>query len=326
VVLMPPAAARRLTFRAPKSQVITVTPNPALDRTLRVDELAFGGVARVQDIRVDPGGKGINVSRVLRQFGCPTTALGFLGGSSGRSIADALAALGVESDFVTIPGETRTNLTLTDGEREIKVNEPGPVVPPSVVDALIARVRQRARDSSAVVLSGSLPPGAPLELYAELIRVIRDEGSKPVLDTAGAPLAHGAAAGPYLVKPNRREAEALLGMTLDTDDAIREALRRLSGYGIPVVTLSLGARGAVCARDGMAWRAEAPPVAVLSTVGSGDAFLACMLLALLGGADPGTALAVGTAAGAASVALPGSCLCTPADLERILPHVKVRSL
>ena len=165
-----------------------------------------------------------------------------------------------------------------------------------------------------------------LGINAELIRILRDEGAKPVLDSAGPPLAHGVAAGPYLIKPNRREAEALLGIPLDTDDALREAVRRLSGYGIPIVALSLGAGGAICACDGMAWRAEVPPVAVLSTVGSGDAFLACLLLALLGGADPSTALWVGTAAGLASVALPGSRLCTPAELERMLPHVRVRPL
>jgi 1-phosphofructokinase len=313
-------------FRVPEAPVITVTPNPAADRTLRVDELAFGGVARVQGVQEDAGGKGINVSRVLRKFGCPTAALGFLGGSTGRLLTETMARLAIESDFITVPGETRTNLTVTDGEREIKVNEPGPSVPADAVDALITRVRQRARESSAVVLSGSLPPGVPAEFYAELIRIIRDEGSKPVLDTAGLPLVHGVAARPYLIKPNRREAEALLGIALDTDDAIREAARRLSGYGIPFVTLSLGARGALCACDGVVWRAEAPSVTVQSTVGSGDAFLACVLLALLGGADPSTALAFGTAAGSASVALPGSRLCTPADLERTLPHVQVSPL
>jgi 1-phosphofructokinase family hexose kinase len=215
---------------------------------------------------------------------------------------------------------------MTDGEREIKVNELGPRVPPHAVDALIARVRQRARESSVVVLAGSLPPGIPIAFYAELIRIIQDEGAKPVLDTAGPPLAHGVAAGPYLIKPNRREAETLLGIPLDTDDALREAVRRLSGYGIPIVALSLGAGGAICACDGMAWRAEVPPVAALSTVGSGDAFLACLLLALLGGVDPRTALWVGTAAGLASVTLPGSRLCTPAELERMLPLVSVRPL
>jgi 1-phosphofructokinase len=313
-------------FRVPEAPVVTVTPNPALDRTLRVDELSFGGIARVHGVQEDPGGKGINVSRVLRQFGCPTAALGFLGGSAGRSLTDAMAELAIDADFIAVPGETRTNLTMTDGEREIKVNEAGPSVPPHAVDALMARVRKRARESSAVVLAGSLPPGVPVAFYAELIRIIQDEGAKPVLDTAGPPLAHGAAARPYLIKPNRREAEALLGIPLDTDDALREAVRRLSGYGIPIVALSLGAGGAICACDGMAWRAEVPPVAVLSTVGSGDAFLACLLLALLGGVDPSTALWVGTAAGLASVTLPGSRLCSPAELERMLPLVRVRPI
>jgi len=313
-------------LRTPEGPVTTVTPNPALDRTLLVDELAFGAVSRMRGARMDPGGKGINVSRVLRQFGCPTTALGFVGGSVGRSLVETVAALGIESDFIAVPGETRTNLTLTDGEREIKVNESGPAVPPGAVERLIARVRRRARNSSAVVLSGSLPPGVPVDLYAELIRIIRDEGSKPVLDADGPALAHGAAAGPYLIKPNRREAETLLRIALDADEAVREAVYRLSAYGIPVVALSLGARGAVCACDGAVWRAEAPPSSVRSTVGSGDAFLACLLLALPGGADVPTALAVGTAAGSASVTLPGGRLCAPASLEQMLPHVNVRPL
>jgi 1-phosphofructokinase len=313
-------------WRRSKGSVATVTPNPALDRTLRVDELAFGGIARVQAIQEDPGGKGINVSRVLRSFGCPTTAMGFLGGPTGQRIAEALAALAIEGDFTTIPGESRTNLTVTDGTHEIKVNEPGPGVPHHAVDALITRVRQRAGESLAVVLSGSLPPGVPAELYAELIRIIREAGAKPVLDTAGVPLAHGVAARPYLIKPNRHETEALLGMSLETDEALREAACRLSGYAIPVVVISLGARGAVCACGEAIWLAETPPVAVASTVGAGDALLACLLLALLDGQEPPAALRIATAAGAASAALPGSRLCTPAELNRMLPQVRLRRL
>ena len=304
--------------------MITVTPNPALDRTLCVDALSFDRISRVRGVQEDPGGKGINVSRVLRQFGCPTAALGFLGGSTGRNLSDAMAKLAIEADFVAVPGETRTNLTLTDGKREIKVNDVGPGIPAQAVDALVACVRHRARTSAAVVLAGSVPPGVPVTFYADLIRIIHDEGGTPVLDTAGPSLAHGAAARPYLIKPNRREAEALLGIPLDSEDALREAVGRLSASGIPIVVLSLGAGGAVCACGGMAWRAEIPPVAVLSTVGSGDALLACLLLALLGGADPSTALWVGTAAGLASATLPGSRLCTPVDLQRMLPHVRVR--
>lgn len=323
----PPDAAQSFPgWRVPEAPVITVTLNPALDRTLSVDALAFGGVARVQGIQEDPGGKGINVSRVLRHFDCPTVALGFLGGPTGQRLAEALRALDIEADFIAIPGETRTNLTVTDGERELKVNEPGPNIPPSAVDALIARVRQHASRSLAVVLAGSLPPGVPPEVYAELIRVIREEGAKPILDTAGAPLAYGVAAHPYLIKPNRREAEALLGMPLNTDEALREAVRRLSGHGIFVIVISLGARGAVCACGEQMWLAESPPVTVSSTVGAGDTLLACLLLALLNGQGPPMALRIGTAAGVASATLPGSSLCTSADLSRMLPHVCVRPL
>ena len=323
----PPLAARRAPdWRVPDAPVITVTPNPALDRTLRVDALVLGGIARVQGVQEDPGGKGINVSRVLRSFGCPTTALGLLGGMTGQHLAESLRELAIGVDFIAIPGETRTNLTLTDGGRELKVNESGPNVSPGAIDALTARVRHHAHKSPAVVLAGSLPPGVPAEIYAELIRVIWEAGAKPVLDTAGAALLKGAAARPYLIKPNRREAEELLGSSLDTDDALREATRRLIGYGIPVVVISLGAQGAVCACGEEIWRAESPPVAVASTVGAGDTLLACLLLALLDGQAPSSALRIGTAAGAASTTLSGSRLCTPADLRRMLPHVHVRPL
>ncbi len=316
----------RLTGSASAAPVVTVTVNPALDRTLRVDALTFGGVARVQTVQEDAGGKGINVSRVLRSFDYPTVALGFLGGATGRLLARALEGLAIESDFTEVPGESRTNLTLTDGTHEIKVNAPGPRVPPEAAEALLAQVRRHARASVAVVLSGSLPPGVPEPFYADLIRLIRDEGAKPVLDTDGPALAHGVTAGPYLIKPNRREAENLLGTPVDTDDALREAVRRLSGHGVAVVCISLGAEGAVLAYGGNAWRAEVDPVPVLSTVGSGDALLACLLMALLGGTSPDAALALGTAAGLASATLPGSRLCAPADLERMQRHVHVRAL
>jgi 1-phosphofructokinase family hexose kinase len=291
-----------------------------------VDALAFGGIARVQAVQEDAGGKGINVSRVLRSFGYPTIALGFLGGATGRLLGRALAGLAVESDFTEVPGESRTNLTLTDGTHEIKVNAPGPRVPPEAADALLAHVRRRARASAAVVLSGSLPPGVPESFYADLIRVIREEGARPVLDTDGPALARGVAAGPYLIKPNRREAESLLGIFPDTDHAHREAVRRLSENAIATVCISLGAEGAVLACNGAVWRAEVDPVPILSTVGSGDALLACLLMALLSGTAPDTALAFGTAAGLASATLPGSRLCAPADVERMQRHVHVRAL
>lgn len=306
--------------------IVTVTPSPALDRTLRVDRLDFGAVARVRDVREDPGGKGVNVSRVLNQFGWPTAALGFIGGSIGRRLEEELHRYGIVTDFVPVGGETRINLTLTDGERELKVNESGPPVDSTAVGSLIEKVRCHARRSRAVVLAGSLPPGAGEGLYAELVEVIRQEGSRAVLDAEGTPLRLGVAARPFLVKPNLREAEALLERSLSTEADICQAARRLGDRGIEVVVISLGGSGAMMARHGRVWMAEIPQTRTVSTVGAGDSLLAYLLMAILQDMDPAASLLRATAAGLASTSLPGSQLCTPPEVERMIPLVRTREL
>jgi 1-phosphofructokinase len=306
--------------------IVTVTPSPALDRTLQVDRLDFGGVARVSGVREDPGGKGVNVSRVLNQFGWPTTALGFIGGSIGRRLDEELRRYGIVTDFVSVGGETRVNLSLTDGERELKVNEAGPPVDSRAVGALIEKVRCHARGSRAVVLAGSLPPGAGEEFYAELVEVVRQEGSRPVLDAEGAPLRLGIAARPFLVKPNLRETEVLLGRSLSTEADISQAARSLGDRGIEVVVISLGGSGALMACRGRVWMAEIPLTKTVSTVGAGDSLLAYLLMAILKGVDPASSLLRATAAGLASTNLPGSQLCTPTEVDRMIPLVRTREL
>ncbi|HSB69717.1 MAG TPA: 1-phosphofructokinase [Candidatus Methylomirabilis sp.] len=308
------------------SPIVTVTPSPALDRTLRVDRLDFGAIARVRDVREDPGGKGVNVSRVLNHFGRPTTALGFIAGRIGSRLEEELRRYGIVTDFVPVEGETRVNLTLTDGERELKVNEAGPPIDAVASGLLVDKVRRHARGSPAVVLAGSLPPGAGDGLYGELVEVVRQQGSRPVLDAEGAPLRLGVAARPFLIKPNLREAEALLGVSLSTEEDIRQAARHLGGQGIEVVVISLGGSGALMACRDRIWMAEIPLTKTVSTVGAGDSLLAYLLMALLADTDPVVSLRRATAAGLASTSLPGSQLCTPAEMERMLPLVRTREL
>ena len=306
--------------------IVTVTPSPALDRTLRVDRLDFGAIARVRDVREDPGGKGVNVSRVLNHFGWPTTALGFIAGSIGRRLEEELRRYGIVTDFVPVEGETRVNLTLTDGERELKVNEAGPPIDAVASGVLVDRVRRHARGSPAVVLAGSLPPGAGDGLYGELVEVVRQQGSRPVLDAEGAPLRLGVAAKPFLIKPNLREAEALLGASLSTEEDMCRAARHLGAQGIEVVVISLGGSGALMACRDRVWMAEIPLTKTVSTVGAGDSLLAYLLMALLADTDPALSLRRATAAGLASTSLPGSQLCTPGEMERMLPLVRTREL
>jgi len=306
--------------------IITVTPNPALDRTLFVDRLAIGGVARVREVLEEPGGKGINVSRVLRKFKADTLALSVIAGGTGMRLRQEIERLGIGMDFIEVQGETRVNLTLPDGAQELKVNEPGPRITPRAAEELKARVRYHARGSRAVVFSGSLPPGADTVLYAELIGIARQEGSQPVLNTAGEALAQGIGAGPYMLKANPQEAGELVRRRLERKDEIAKAAREISQRGVQVVVISMGMRGAILGSGGQSWVAEALPVKAASTVGAGVSLLACVLLALLEGSDPPSALRSGTAASLATASQPGSGVCTPAELERMLELVEVRKI
>lgn len=282
--------------------IATVTLNPAVDRTMVVPRFALGRTNRVQDHKLDPGGKGINVARVARRLGCRVVATGFLAGAGGRAIAEALAGDGVVTEFVHVPGETRVNLKLVDpvSGTQTEVNEPGAPVNERHLDELLRRVESLARRCPVVVFSGSLPPGAPPETYGHLIAVARRSGARTILDADGDALVGGLAAGPDLVKPNRAEAEELLQQPLGTGDGIVDAARAVLRRGARAVALSLAAEGALLAtgEDG-AWRARPPALRGASTVGAGDAMVAGFACALLKGLTWQEALRLATAASAA---------------------------
>ncbi|MBN2393140.1 MAG: hexose kinase, partial [Anaerolineae bacterium] len=227
--------------------IITVTPNPVLDHTLTVPEIAFDTVTRATAIRDDWGGKGFNVSRVLLALGVESLALGFIGGATGRRLAAGLASLGIPTDFVTIAGETRTNIVITDAQAHhyVKVNEAGPTVTPEEIEQFMDKVRQRATGGEKHVagdtwtLCGSLPPGVPDDFYAQIIRVLQSHGVRVLLDTSGAALRLGCEACPFLVKPNTDEAAAFIGHAVATRDDALNAARAFLERGIAQVALSL---------------------------------------------------------------------------------------
>jgi 1-phosphofructokinase len=282
--------------------IATITLNAAVDRTLVVPRLTLGRTNRVHEQKLDPGGKGINVARVVRRLGCPVVASGLLAGGGGGAIAEALAADGVLTDFVHVPGETRVNLKLVDpvSETQTEINEPGAPVDERHLAELIRRVDALAQRCAVVVFSGSLPPGAPSDTYGRLIAVARRRGSRTILDADGDALAQGLAAGPDLVKPNRIEAEELLRQPLGTDDGVREAARALLRRGACAVALSLAADGALLVtNDDRAWRAHPPALSGASAVGAGDAMVAGFACALLKRLSWEAALRLATAVSAA---------------------------
>ncbi|MBB1154031.1 1-phosphofructokinase [Amycolatopsis dendrobii] len=293
--------------------IVTVTPNPSLDRTAQLSELRRGEVLRASRVRLDPGGKGVNVSRALAAAGSPTVALLPAGGPVGERLADLLAPEGVPVVAVPIAGTTRSNITLVEADgTTTKINEPGPEISPAELAVLEQRTAELAARAEWVVCCGSLPAGVPDDFYAQLGKLARDAGAKVAVDSSGAPLAAALAAGPDLIKPNLDELAELAGRPLTQLGDVVEVCRALVADGVGAVLVSLGARGAVLVDETETRHALGPLVAVRSTVGAGDAALAGFLHA--GGTGP-RALRAAVAYGTAAVAQEGSRMPAPQDVH-----------
>ncbi len=193
--------------------IYTVTLNPAVDRELTVANIEYDTVLRALSWQTDCGGKGFNVSRMLRSMGMASCAMGFVGGKSGEILHEGLHALEIETDFVWVEGETRTNISIVTSEhdRYLKVNEPGPEISSARQSELLEKMRNLIQPGDWWVLAGSLPPCVSEKMYGEMIQIIEVGGAHAILDTSGPALAHGCQAGAYLVKPNAEEAEKLTG-------------------------------------------------------------------------------------------------------------------
>ncbi|MGW4681345.1 1-phosphofructokinase [Micromonospora taraxaci] len=294
--------------------IVTVTLNPSLDRAVEVGSLGRGEVIRAAAAHLDPGGKGVNVSRALLANGVPSVAVLPSGGDEGNQLIRLLKAEGVEVLAVPISGRTRSNITLAEPDGTVtKINEPGPAMCRAEFDEVIDRVLVQAGGADWVVLCGSVPPGLPADAYAQLCRKLRAAGVRVAVDTSGPALREAALAGATLLKPNRDELAEVVGTPLKDLDDVVDAAQRLREWGAGTVVASLGADGAVLV-DAEGVRTGTCPVArPRSTVGAGDALLAGFLAA---GAQGAAALAEGLAWGAAAVSLPGSRMPGPADLRR----------
>lgn len=297
--------------------IITLTLNPSLDRTVEVERLDRGAVIRGLSARVEPGGKGVNVTRALLANGVPSRPVLTCGGEEGQHLVRLLEADGVEPVCVWIDEHTRSNLTLAEPDGTVtKVNEPGPELTPGdferVEAALLAEV---ARPSAWVVMCGSMPPGLPIASFTALCRHITEAGVRLAVDTSGPALRAAAVAGAALLKPNRDELAEVVGGSLPSLGDVIGAARELTAWGAGAVLVSLGAEGAVLVDDDGVSIGSAPVARPRSAVGAGDALLAGFLAA---GAKGDSALAEALAWGAAAVSLPGSRMPGPADLQRHL--------
>lgn len=294
--------------------IVTVTPNPSLDRTLEVEELRRGEVVRAYADRSDPGGKGVNVSRALVANGHPSRAVLPLGGADGELLASLLQGLGIEVASVPIADAVRSNVTVVEPDGTVtKLNAPGPRLSDAEVEALLARAVAATDGAGWVVGSGSLAPGTPEDLYARLAAAVRPVGVRVAVDSSGPALESVLAAGPDVLKPNEDELSEVTGVVPETLGDIVLAANELRSRGVGAVLVSLGPIGAVLVDDGRAHHAESDVIVPRSTVGAGDALLAGFLAA---GGTGSEALAEGVAWGAAACVLPGTAVPGPADLQR----------
>jgi 1-phosphofructokinase len=305
--------------------IITVTLNPTLDKTLSVPRLQPGAVHRAQVLREDLGGKGVNVSRALRALGIASRIVGFIGGRTGQAMQSGLLAAGFDVHFIDVGGETRQNLTLLDeaSGQYTKINEAGPTVGPHHVTALQIQVEQMARAGDLWALCGSLPPGAPPDLYARLIEQVQGCGGRAFLDSSGLAFRAGLAAQPFAVKPNSEEAAELLQQPLHGDDEHCFAARRLQAEGVRLVALTRGAQGLVLAMDEDLLIASPPPVTARSPIGAGDAALAGLLWAVSDRCDAVETARRAVACGTAAAMQEGTALGDRVLIEKLLSQVKV---
>lgn len=272
-----------------KNDITCVCLNPAIDKIVIIDQFNPGELYRVdnQHIMLTPGGKAINVAKVLQTLGHKTIVTGFIAGSAGIWIKSEVESMGVSTDFIEIEGETRTNLNIIDGKsnRETEILEKGPKVFPDQLQNLIEKIKILAKTSRVMVFSGGLPEGVPPDIYAALIEIAKSYDVKTVLDASGEALEEGVKASPTLIKPNLRELSTLVGKPLLEQEEVIEASKNIiKKHGIQYVMASIGARGAILTKivDGafQCKQAKPPKAKIVNTIGSGDAMVAGIAVGL----------------------------------------------
>ena len=311
--------------------IVTVTLNAALDRTLTVPNFQRGHRHRASQVLTLAGGKGINIARALKRLDVPVVATGLAGGRTGTRIVEELTAEAILNDFVRIGEESRTSTAVVDPMESsyTEINEWGPRVSPEELEVLIEKLHYLSRGADFVVFAGSLPRGVEESFYADAIRDLNRRDVPVVLDTEGEPLRLGVEAEPYLVSPNQREAEHVVGQELDDQDDFVMALDAIAELGARNVhiTLETGCFGLFREeRQVRRYRALAPMLEPVSVVGAGDVLLAQFIAAKVGGKSTEDALRLAVAAGAASTLEVGAGRFEPKDASRHAGGVELQEL
>lgn len=310
------------------NKVLSVTLNPSIDKTITVEHLIPYGLNRVMSIRQDPGGKGINVAKVLKDFEANVTVFGLLAGNQGKLLSDFLKDAEIKYDFLQVKGETRTNLKILDKSNNemTEINEMGFEVTPEDLEAFKEKFKKSVKEAAAVVLCGSLPPGISKNFYAECIAIAKSEGVKTVLDADATALAEGIKAFPYAIKPNIHELERLDGHTFRSINEVANAAKRLIQTGIEIVIVSMGPDGAIVADRNTVYKADSWDVTVKSPIGAGDSMVASLVYSILRNDSLYDIAKITTAAGTVTASKEGTQTCTKDEVLRSLDNVTVSKI
>jgi 1-phosphofructokinase/tagatose 6-phosphate kinase len=310
--------------------IITVTLNPALDKTLEVPSFTPGRRHRTVDQVTMPGGKGVNVARAIKRLNQPVIATGLAGGATGTRIVEALNGEAILNSFVRVREESRTNTAVLDPTTglQTEINERGPAVSPQELELFREKLLYLSKGASMCVFAGSLPRGVDPDLYADLIREVKKLGVMTVLDTEGEPLRLAIRADPDLVSPNELEAEELVGQEFNDVEDRAQAVVEMTRLGATesIMTVGDGCYANVLDEGPGLYRVSVEEQEARSRIGSGDAFLAGYVAARYGGRSPVECLRYGVACGAESIQHFGAGVIDRGKVDRLLNEVEAEQL
>ncbi|MCI8846854.1 MAG: 1-phosphofructokinase [Lachnospiraceae bacterium] len=286
-----------------EDMILTVTLNPAVDKTYTTGALMLGQVNRMRTVNNIAGGKGINVAKILRQYGYEVATAGFLGGYTGQFIENCMQEIHALCRFTKVAGETRSSINVIAEDGYVtEILEPGPVISAQELECFTADYEKEVENCDLVIMSGSVAKGIPADIYRKLVETGKKAGRRCILDTSGEALLHGIKAAPFMIKPNQKELEYLVGHKLKDIGEIGRAAEKLRGTGIEHVLVSLGKKGLLSVTEGETLWAKPPAVKAVNTVGCGDSVVASYAMSLLKGEDNYTALKRAAAISAANTA------------------------
>ena len=307
--------------------ITTITFNPSIDKHYILDDLVKGEVTRAKEVENTAGGKGINVSRVIKLLGENVTATGFLGGNSGDFISEKLRKLEINNRFIKIKGETRSCLAIiTKDLSQTEILEPGPTIEKNEMEKWVKYYEELLNHTKLVCASGSIPKGIPSSIYKEVIQKANKKGVKFLLDTSGEPLIKGIEGKPYFIKPNIDELKMITGESIENDKDLIKIVDKLHNKGIKFVVISLGGDGAIAGFNGKKYRVNIPKVKVINPVGSGDSMVAGIAVALNREYSIEETLALAGACGTANVMEEQTGYINFKNVNRLKEKIKIEIL